>query len=253
MIQAVNLTKVFFQAGNPFSALTNVSFTIQKGEVVGLLGPNGAGKTTTMRILCTLLKPSSGSAQIAGFDVTSQPDQVRRNLGFVSSGTGIYDRLSCQELLEYHGKLHGMDDKSIQKRSDLLFHTLGLENYRTRLGAKLSTGTRQKVSLARALIHDPPVLILDEPTAGLDYISTLSLLDTIKELQKQGKTILYSSHHCNEIERICDRGIILGDGKVRWDGDWRSTEDGKKGLEAFLEKQNPWSVNTPRVKEIQSK
>ena len=247
MIGASNLTKVFQQLNSDFIALDKVSFEIPKGEVVGLLGPNGAGKTTTMRILCTLLKPTSGSAQIAGFDVVTQPDEVRRNLGFVSSGTGIYDRLSCEELLGYHGQLHGMAPNEIEKRSNLLFHTLGLENYRKRLGAKLSTGTRQKVSLARALIHDPPVLILDEPTAGLDYISTLSLLDTIKELQQQGKTILYSSHHCNEIERICDRVIILGDGQMRWDGDWRSTEDGKKGLEAFLEKQNPWSVITPRV------
>jgi sodium transport system ATP-binding protein len=247
MIAAKNLTKVFQQSSSNFIALDTVSFDITKGEVVGLLGPNGAGKTTTMRILCTLLKPTSGSAKIAGFDVATQPDEVRRNLGFVSSGTGIYDRLSCEELLCYHGQLHGMQQGEIEKRSDLLFHTLGLENFRKRLGAKLSTGTRQKVSLARALIHDPPVLILDEPTAGLDYISTLSLLDTIKELQKQGKTILYSSHHCNEIERICDRVIILGDGQMRWDGDWRCSEDGKLGLEAFLEKQNPWSSNTPGI------
>lgn len=247
MIATKNLTKVFQQSSGNFIALNTVSFEITKGEVVGLLGPNGAGKTTTMRILCTLLKPTSGSAQVAGFDVATQPDEVRRNLGFVSSGTGIYDRLSCEELLGYHGQLHGMQKSEIEKRSNLIFHTLGLENYRKQLGAKLSTGTRQKVSLARALIHDPPVLILDEPTAGLDYISTLSLLDTIKELQKQGKTVLYSSHQCNEIERICDRVIILGDGKIRWDGDWRCSEDSKIGLEAFLEKQNPWRTNTPRV------
>lgn len=243
MIRAEGLSKEFLNNGGIFRALDKISFDIQQGEVVGLLGPNGAGKTTTMRILCTLLSPTGGKAEIAGFNVATEPDQVRKNLGFVSSGTGIYDRLTCEELLQYHGNLHGMEKKNIQDRSDNLFYSLGLDNYRKRLGAKLSTGTRQKVSLARALIHNPPVLILDEPTAGLDYISTISLLDTIKDLKSQGKTVLYSSHHCNEVERICDRAIILNDGKILWSGDWRTTEEGKKGLESFFENQTPWNVS----------
>ena len=237
MIETENLTKEFFTSGSdvPFKAVDSLTFKVEKGEVVGLLGPNGAGKTTTMRILCTLLAPTSGSAKVAGFDVTTHADQVRQNLGFVSAGTGIYDRLSPQELLQYHGRLHGVDDKTIAERTSNLFAILGLEMYRHRLGAKLSTGTRQKVSLARALIHDAPMLIFDEPTAGLDLISTLRLLDTIKELKQLGKTVLYSSHHCSEIEKICDKSLILKDGKVTWFGDWRNQGHDSQTLAEFFQ------------------
>lgn len=243
MIEAEKLTKEFFTSGSDtsFKAVDSLTFKIEPGEVVGLLGPNGAGKTTTMRILCTLLSPSSGTVKIAGFDVSTNPDAVRKNLGFVSAGTGIYDRLSPEELLQYHGRLHGIDDETISKRTAKLFAILGLEMYRHRLGAKLSTGTRQKVSLARALIHDPPVLIFDEPTAGLDLISTLSLLDTIKELKLLGKTVLYSSHHCTEVEKICDKALILKDGKKIWFGDWRNEEQNSQGLAEFFQKLSGYS------------
>lgn len=244
MIEAENLTKEFFISGSdtPFKAVDSLTFKIEKGEVVGLLGPNGAGKTTTMRILCTLLAPTSGTAKIAGFDVSTKPDDVRKNLGFVSAGTGIYDRLSPEELLQYHGRLHGVNDKTITERTANLFAILGLEMYRHRLGAKLSTGTRQKVSLARALIHDPPVLIFDEPTAGLDLISTLGLLDTIKELKSLGKTVLYSSHHCSEVEKICDKSLILKDGKIIWFGDWRNQEPNAQGLAEFFQKLSGYTT-----------
>lgn len=244
MIEAENLTKEFLTSGNdiPFKAIDSLTFKILKGEVVGLLGPNGAGKTTTMRILCTLLAPTSGTVKIAGFDILTHPDEIRKSLGFVSAGTGIYDRLNPEELLQYHGRLHGMDEKTIQERTTELFNILGLEMYRKRLGAKLSTGTRQKVSLARALIHDPPVLIFDEPTAGLDLISTLSLLETIKNLKSLGKTVLYSSHHCNEVEKICDKSLILKDGKILWFGDWRNQDQPEKQLSEFFQELSGYNV-----------
>ena len=237
MIETKNLTKTFPVPGSkdPFVAVNKLSFQVQQGEVVGLLGANGAGKTTTMRVLCTLLAPTSGSASIAGFDVISQPDQVRSSLGFVSASTGIYDRFTPLELLDYHGQLHGMEKAAIQERAGEIFATLGLEQYRNRLGAKLSTGTRQKLSLARALLHNPPVLVLDEPTAGLDLISSLSFLETILALKGEGKTVLYSSHQCEEVEKICDRVLILEDGQKIWFGNWREGNPGL-GLGDFFQK-----------------
>src|SRR3984957_9422286 len=149
-------------------AVDGVSFEARPGEIFGLLGPNGAGKTTTMRILCTVLRPTGGPARVAGYDVLTQAGQVRQNIGFMSANTAIYDRMSAWELVGYFGRLYGMSEEQLERRLDEVFTTLQMNDFRDMLGAKMSTGMRQKVSIARAIVHDPPVLIFDEPTSGLD-------------------------------------------------------------------------------------
>src|SRR6202007_2269764 len=169
MIQVENLTKSFrdLRRGQVL-AVDHLSFEARPGEVFGLLGPNGAGKTTAMRILCTVLRPTAGTARIAGYDVTTQANEVRRHIGFLSASTAIYDRMSAWELVEYFGRLYGMEDEQLRIRMESVFKELPMLEFRDTWGGKMSTGMKQKVSIARAIIHDPPVLIFDEPTSGLD-------------------------------------------------------------------------------------
>ena len=216
MIHVENLTKSFrdLRRGQVL-AVDHISFDAKPGEVFGLLGPNGAGKTTTMRILCTVLKPTGGIATVAGFDVAEQPSQVRQHLGFLSASTAIYDRMSAWEMVEYFGKLYGMNDDRLRERMELLFTDLQMNDFRDVLGAKMSTGMRQKVSIARAIVHDPPVLIFDEPTLGLDVLVARAVLQNIQRLRDQGKCILYSTHIMREVEKICDRVAIVSKGKIQ--------------------------------------
>jgi sodium transport system ATP-binding protein len=216
MIHVENLTKSFrdLRRGQVL-AVDHVSFDAKAGEVFGLLGPNGAGKTTTMRILCTVLKPTAGVATLAGFDVLEQPSQVRQHIGFLSASTAIYDRMTAWEMVEYFGKLYGMTDESLRRRMEGLFTELQMNDFRDVLGAKMSTGMRQKVSIARAIVHDPPVLIFDEPTLGLDVLVARAVLDNIKRLREQGKCILYSTHIMREVEKLCDRVAIVSKGKIQ--------------------------------------
>lgn len=216
MIQVENLRKSFRDLRRGLvHAVDGVSFEARPGEIFGLLGPNGAGKTTTMRILCTVLRPSDGTARVAGFDVASQPNCVRQHIGFMSANTAIYDRMSAWELVEYFGRLYGMGEDQLRQRLETVFTTLRMNDFRDRLGAKMSTGMRQKVSIARAIIHDPPVLIFDEPTAGLDVLVGRAVLDAIQELRALGKCILFSTHIMREVERLCDRVAIVSRGRVQ--------------------------------------
>jgi sodium transport system ATP-binding protein len=216
MIQVENLRKSFRDLRRGLvHAVDGVSFEAKPGEIFRLLGPNGAGKTTTMRILCTVLRPSDGTARVAGFDVASQPNCVRQNIGFMSANTAIYDRMSAWELVEYFGRLYGMGEDHLRQRLETVFTTLRMNDFRDRLGAKMSTGMRQKVSIARAIIHDPPVLIFDEPTAGLDVLVGRAVLDAIQELRALGKCILFSTHIMREVERLCDRVAIVSRGRVQ--------------------------------------
>jgi sodium transport system ATP-binding protein len=216
MIQVENLMKSFRDLRRGLvHAVDGVSFEARPGEILGLLGPNGAGKTTTMRILCTVLRPTGGVARVAGYDVASQPAQVRQQIGFLSANTAIYDRMSAWELVEYFGRLYGMDGEHLRKRLETVFTTLRMNDFRDLLGAKMSTGMRQKVSIARAIIHDPPVLIFDEPTAGLDVLVGRAVLETIQELRELGKCILFSTHIMREVERLCDRVAIVSRGRVQ--------------------------------------
>ncbi|MCS7236665.1 MAG: ATP-binding cassette domain-containing protein [Thermoguttaceae bacterium] len=198
-------------------AVDHISFRVRAGEIFGLLGPNGAGKTTTLRILSTILRPTAGSAQVLGKDVTAHPAEVRRAIGFVSTSTAIYDRMTGRELVVYFGQLHGLTRREAQRRADALFERLGLSDP-DRLGAKMSSGMKQKVSIARALVHDPPVLIFDEPTVGLDVLAARAVLEIISELRKEGKCIIFSTHIMREAEKLCDRIAILHEGKILAEG-----------------------------------
>jgi sodium transport system ATP-binding protein len=215
MIQVENLCKTFrdLRRGQVM-AVDHVSFTAGPGEVLGLLGANGAGKTTTMRILCTVLRPTAGHARLAGYDVMLQPGQVRQNIGFLSANTAIYDRMSAWELVEYFAQLYGLEGERLRTRMEEVFASLRMNDFRDVLGAKMSTGMRQKVSIARAIIHDPPVLIFDEPTLGLDVLVARTVLDSIARLRQQGKCIVYSTHIMREVEKLCDRVAIINNGKI---------------------------------------
>lgn len=216
MIHVHNLCKSFrdLRRGNVL-AVDHVSFEAKAGEIFGLLGPNGAGKTTTMRILCTVLKPTGGLATVAGFDVATQPAQVRQNIGFLSANTAIYDRMSAWEMVEYFGRLYGLEGDRLKGRMEEVFTNLQMNDFRDMLGAKMSTGMRQKVSIARAIVHDPPVLIFDEPTAGLDVLVARAVLQNIQKLRDSGKCILFSTHIMREVEKLCDRVAIVAKGKVQ--------------------------------------
>jgi sodium transport system ATP-binding protein len=203
-----------------FTALDRVSFDARPGEIYGLLGPNGAGKTTALRILSTVLSPTSGKVTVNGFDVEKQPGKVRRSIGFVSTNTAVYDRMTAWEIVEYFGRLHDMSQQVLSERMEFLFERFQMNNIRDVLGSKMSTGMKQKVSIARALIHDPPVLIFDEATSGLDVLVAREVLRTVANLRDTGKCIIFSSHIMREVERLCDRvaimyrGQILDEGKI---------------------------------------
>jgi sodium transport system ATP-binding protein len=199
-------------------AVDGVSFEARPGEIFGLLGPNGAGKTTTMRILCTVLKPTGGTARVAGYDVVTEAARVRRHIGFMSANTAVYDRMSAWEMVSYFGRLYGLAEDRLRQRLEVVFATLQMNDFRDMLGAKMSTGMRQKVSIARAIVHDPPVLIFDEPTAGLDVLVARAVLESIERLRHLGKCVLFSTHIMREVERLCDRVAIVSHGRVQAQG-----------------------------------
>lgn len=220
VIQVERLSKQFLDYRRGWiPAVTDVSFTCEPGEVFALLGPNGAGKTTTLRMLSTLLKPTSGRALVAGNDVLLRPDRVRASIGFMSASTAIYDRMTAWELVEYFGRLYGLAPNMLQARMENVFDWLQMNDFRDVLGSKMSTGMKQKVSIARTIVHDPPVLIFDEPTSGLDVMVARSLLQRIGELRDQGKTILFSTHAMHEVVKLCKRVAIIHKGRVQAYGD----------------------------------
>ena len=177
MIHVRELTKTYsdLRTGQ-FVALAGVSFDAQPGEIYGLLGPNGAGKTTLLRILSTVLRPSGGSVTVNGYDVVREPSPVRRQIGFVSNNTAVYDRMTAYEMVHYFGQLHGIEHDILEERIEHIFARMEMNDIRDQLGAKMSTGMKQKVSIARALVHDPPVLVFDEATVGLDVLVARALL-----------------------------------------------------------------------------
>jgi sodium transport system ATP-binding protein len=200
--------------GKTVRAVDGVSFDVADGEMVGLLGGNGAGKTTTMRIVATLLAPTSGMARVAGYDVRTDPIGVRRSLGYVSATTGVPDRLSPREVLDSSGRLHGIERRLLADRIALLTASLDLGSFLDRPCGRLSSGQRQRVSLARALVHDPPALVLDEPTSTLDVVGARDLFAMLQSLRAEGRTILVSTHRLHEIEYRCDRFVIIDAGRI---------------------------------------
>ncbi len=195
-----------------------LNYQVQQGEALGVIGPNGAGKTTVLRILSTVLTPTEGIATVAGYDVVRDSAEVRRHIGFVSNNTAIYDRMTAWEMVEYFGRLYGMEEQQLVERMEVLFERLQMQNIRDLLGAKMSTGMKQKVSIARAIVHDPPVLIFDEATSGLDVLVARALLDTVAELRDMGKCIIFSTHIMREAERLCDRLAIMHQGRILAEG-----------------------------------
>jgi sodium transport system ATP-binding protein len=219
MIEAHELSKIFNdKKRGQVRATDSVSFRCEPGHIYGLLGANGAGKTTTLRMLATLLKPTSGTARVAGFDVARDPENVRRNVGFLSTATALYGRLSAEEMVEYFGRLHGLEGEALRKAVDGLFAALDMNSYRDRRCEKLSTGMKQKVSIARTLIHDPAVMIFDEPTAGLDVMAARAIVNFIRQCRDRGKTVIFSTHIMTEAEKLCDRIGIIHDGKLLAEG-----------------------------------
>lgn len=219
MIEVNNLRKTFLDLRRgEVVALHDTSFSCEPGEVFGLLGPNGAGKTTTMRILSTVLKPTSGTAKVAGFDVVEQPWHVRHQIGFLSNSTSLYDRMTAWEHVEYFGRLYEILPDVLYPRMETIFASLQMNEFRDILVSKMSTGMRQKVSIARAIVHDPPVLIFDEPTSGLDVLVARAVLKNIERLRDEGKCIIYSTHIMREVEKLCDRVAIVHHGRILANG-----------------------------------
>jgi sodium transport system ATP-binding protein len=218
MIHVENLTRRFAVPGGEVLAVDGLSFTVSDGEVYGLLGPNGAGKTTTLRMLLGLLRPSSGRATIQGYSSLDQPDEVKRRVGLVSTSAGLYPHLSVREMLLFFADLYGVPPTAAGAELAKLSDLLGLRELLSRRCVTLSTGQKQRVNLARALIHKPPVLLLDEPTLGLDVLGSQVVADFIQLLRSQGKAVILTTHRLDEAERLCDRFGLLHKGRLVSEG-----------------------------------
>lgn len=219
MIEAHGLTKVFSdKKRGVIKAVDGMSFTCRPGQIYGLLGANGAGKTTTLRMLATLLKPTAGQAVIGGFDTVWQADDVRRRVGYLATSTAIYARLTAREAVTYFGRLNGLDHQKVKERVKTLADVLEMHEFLDQRCDKLSTGMKQKVSIARTLVHDPSVIIFDEPTVGLDVLAARALHAFIRECRSQGRTIIYSTHVMSEVEKLCDVVGIVHDGRMLAEG-----------------------------------
>jgi sodium transport system ATP-binding protein len=202
------------ETGGTIMAVSDVNFTCQPGRVFTLLGPNGAGKTTTLRILATMLKPTSGTSRVAGFDTVKEPEKVRGKIGFLTGSTALYQRLTPNEIVKYYADLHGMDKEKFKNRKKELFQLLGIDEFANRRIGKLSSGMKQKVSIARTMIHDPEVVIFDEPTVGLDVITARSIIQLIRNCKEEGKTIIFSTHIMGEVSLLSDDLAIIHKGKL---------------------------------------
>ncbi len=219
MINVMNLSKEFPKKdGTVFKAVDDISFEASDAEIVCLLGVNGAGKTTTMRILSTVFKPTSGTAEIQGFNILSQAQQVRENLGFLTGDTGLYNRLRGSEFIRYFGRLYSVPEKTIDERIKEMADLLDMHDFLDKKIEFMSTGMKQKVSIVRSIIHDPPVMIFDEPTSGLDILTARNIVSFIRQCKQRGKCVLFSTHIMREAERLADRVVMIHKGKVLANG-----------------------------------
>ncbi len=211
MIEAHDLRKSF----GAVRAVDGVTFQAAAGEVYGVLGPNGAGKTTTLRLLATTIKPDGGTATVRGHAIIKNPVQVRRTMGVLTANIGLYGRLTARENVAYFADLYGLAPGDAKRRIDELFHLLDMEQYADRRTDNFSTGMKQKVAIARAVVHDPPVMIFDEPTSGLDVLGARTVVQFIRDCRDQGKCVLLSTHQMVEASKLCDRVAIIHGGKIR--------------------------------------
>lgn len=195
-------------------AVDGISFTCNPGRIFSLLGPNGAGKTTTMRMLSTLFKPTSGSIFIGGVDAVKNPEAARRKIGFLTGSTGLYARLTPNELVQYFANLYGVSPSDFEQRKQHLYDLLDMHHFQNKRIGKLSTGMKQKVSICRTMIHDPEIVIFDEPTSGLDVITAENIIQLILDCKAQGKTVIFSSHIMSEVDLLCDDLAIVHQGKI---------------------------------------
>ena len=238
MIRTQGLTKHFQDAKTgTVVAVDHVSLEASPGRVFGLLGVNGAGKTTVLRMLSTVIRPTSGSAAVAGYDVVNDGEKVRASIGFMSNSTALYGRLTGLEVLQYFGQLYGLEGSKLRNRIDFVLDKLAIHDFKDRLCDKMSTGQKQRVSIARTILHDPPVLFFDEPTTGLDVVTSQSVMEFIEESRAQGKTIVYCTHIMSEVERLCDDVAVIQNGTIRGEGSVAQLKElaGQTSLErAFL-------------------
>ena len=231
MIEIKSLSKAFrltkqhrrelgksFKDKKTIQAVNDISFTCKPGQIFGLIGPNGAGKTTTLRMVATMLKPTKGSIIVCGYDTVHHNQQVRKQIGFMTGQTALYDRLTPNEMVQYMAEFHGMNKEKFLKRREKLFDILDMHDFSNRRIARLSTGMKQKKSIARTIIHDPEVMVFDEPTSGLDVMSSRAIMNLIRSCKDDGKTVLFSTHRMGEINQVCDDLAIIYKGKLFFNG-----------------------------------
>jgi len=209
-------------------AVAGIQFECQPGRIFTLLGPNGAGKTTALRMIATLLKPTKGSIKVAGFDTVEEPQEIRKRLGFLTGSTKLYDRLTVNELVKYYADLHDMDKSLFQKRKKELFSLLDMHSFSSWRIGKLSTGMKQKVSIVRTIIHDPDVIVFDEPTVGLDVITAKNIMQLIRRCKDNGKTVIFSTHIMGEVSLLSDDLAIIHQGKVCFKGTYKDFQSQTK-------------------------
>jgi sodium transport system ATP-binding protein len=222
MIHIENLTKSFSvttkkglkRETTTVNAVDKVSFDCQPGRIFSLLGPNGAGKTTTLRMIAGIIKPTSGTAIVDGVDILKDSDEVKKHIGFLTGSTGLYERLNPDETIDFFGKLYKIPEAQLKERKEYLFEKLGINEFRKKRMGQMSTGMKQKVSIARTLVHDPEVLIFDEPTSGLDVITAESIIELIRESKQNNKTVIFSSHIMSEVDLLCDDLAIINNGRI---------------------------------------
>lgn len=218
MIVVDHLSKTFHSDGRVIEAVRDVSFRVEPGEVYGLLGPNGAGKTTTLRMILGLLPADAGFAEVAGFRTSDAPQEVKARIGFVSAGAGLYPWHTVREMLLYFAHLFGVEDERAERQLEHLTDVLGLAPFLDRRGVSLSTGQRQRVVLALGLIHDPPVMMLDEPTRGLDVVGSEVVFDYMRQLREMQKSVILCTHRLEQAERVCDRFGLMHEGRLAHEG-----------------------------------
>lgn len=215
MIEVRELSKVFTdKKRGTVRAVDGVTFECRPGRIFGLLGANGAGKTTTLRVLASLLSPTSGTAVVAGHDVRADPQKVRENIGFLTGSTALYGRLSAREMVEYFGRLNGLGDRELAERVESIFTDLDMHDFAEGKCDKLSTGQKQRVSIARSIVHRPTVMVFDEPTTGLDVMTSRTIMTFIEKCRTEGRTVLFSTHIMSEVERLCDEIGVMHRGRI---------------------------------------